>query len=148
MTSEANCWREHDAVIFAMLYLILLTLWFYKIFKLICLKQSFWPKIMYAKHWTKLAWTTFLENSAIFLVQQLCGALMNSWLLEYAAVFSIKNKFQPIFLTFDFDLSPPPHTHTHAQFTFKTNSLFLSLYTSPEWLPSLLQLPITTGSMY
>ena len=70
---------------------------------------------MYAKHWTKLAWTTFLENSAIFLVQQLCGALMNNWLLEYATVFSIKNKFQPIFFTFDFDLSPPPtHTHTHT----------------------------------
>ena len=48
---------------------------------------------MYAEHWRKLAWATFLGNFPILLVQQFCGALMNSCLLEYATVFPIKNKF-------------------------------------------------------
>ena len=83
---------------------------------------------MYAKHWTKLAWTTFLENSAIFLVQQLYGALMNSWLLEYATVSSIKNKFQPIFLTFDFDLSPPPPPPPHTPNLLSKQIRFFSAF--------------------
>ena len=83
----------HDTAIFTMLYLILLTLWFHKTFKLIFLNQSSWPKTMYAEHWRKLAWATFLGNFPILLVQQFCGALMNSCLLEYATVFPIKNKF-------------------------------------------------------
>ena len=62
---------------------------------------------MYAEHWRKLAWATFLGNFPILLVQQFCGALMNSCLLEYATVFPIKNKFQPVILTFYFDLVPP-----------------------------------------
>ena len=41
----------HDTVIFTMLYLILLTVWFHKFFKLIFLKQLPWPKTMYAEHW-------------------------------------------------------------------------------------------------
>ena len=41
---------------------------------LIFLKQPSRPKTMYAEHWRKLAWTTFL----ILLVQQFCGPLMNS----------------------------------------------------------------------
>ena len=64
-----------------------------KTFKLIFLNQSSWPKTMYAEHWRKLAWATFLGNFPILLVQQFCGALMNSCLLEYATVFPIKNKF-------------------------------------------------------
>ena len=62
---------------------------------------------MYAEHWRKLAWATFLGNFPILLVQQFCGALLNSCLYEYATVFSIKNKFQPVILAFYFDLGPP-----------------------------------------
>ena len=42
MTSEEKC------------VLILLPLWFHKFFKLIFLKQSSWPKAMYAEHWRTL----------------------------------------------------------------------------------------------
>ena len=69
MTSEEKCGGEHDTATFTMLYLILLTLWLHKIFKLIFLKHSFWPKTMYAENWRKLAWATFLGNFPIFLVQ-------------------------------------------------------------------------------
>ena len=106
MTSEGRC-VGHDTAMFTMLYLILLTLWFHKIFKLIFPRQSSWPKTMYAEHWRKLAWATFLGNFPILLVQHICGALMNSCLLEYATVFPIKNKFQTVILTFYFDLVPP-----------------------------------------
>ena len=92
MTSEGRC-VGHDTAMFTMLYLILLTLWFHKIFKLIFPRQSSWPKTMHAEHWRKLAWATFLGNFPILLVQHICGALMNSCLLEYATVFPIKNKF-------------------------------------------------------
>ena len=87
----------HDTAIFTMLYLILLTLWFHKVFKLIFPKSSSWPKAMYVEHWRKLAWATFLENVPILLVQQFCGTLMNSCLLEYAIVFPIKNYFGFLF---------------------------------------------------
>ena len=63
-------YREHDTAIFATLYLILLTLSFHKTFKLIFLNQSSWSKTMYAEHWRKLAWATFLGNFPILLVQQ------------------------------------------------------------------------------
>ena len=96
----------HDTAIFTMLYLILL-LWFHKMFKLTFLEQSSWPKTMHAKHWIKLAWATFLGNFPILLEKHFCGALMNSCLLEYATVFPIKNKLQPVILTFYFYLVPP-----------------------------------------
>ena len=48
---------------------------------------------IFVEHWRKLAWATFLGNFPILLVQQFCEALMNSYLLEYATVFPIKNKF-------------------------------------------------------
>ena len=92
MTSEGKL-CGHDTAMFTMLYLILLTLWFHEIFKLTFLKPSSWPKTMYTEHWRKLAWATFLGNFPILLVQQFCGALMNSCLLEYAPVFPTKNKF-------------------------------------------------------
>ena len=77
-----------------MLYLkALLTVWFHRIFKLVFLKQSSWPKTMYAEHWRKPEWETFLGNFPIFLELQFCGALVNSCLLEYGTVFPIKNKF-------------------------------------------------------
>ena len=76
-----------------MLYLILLILWFHKIFKLIFPKSLSWPKTMYAEHWRKLAWETFLVNFTTLLAQKFCGALMSSYLLEYATVLPIKNKF-------------------------------------------------------
>ena len=44
-------------------------LWFNKIFKLIVPKSSAWPKIMYAKHWRKLALTTSLGNFPTLLAQ-------------------------------------------------------------------------------
>ena len=47
-------------IYFAFPCLILLTLWFHEIFKLIFLKPSSWPKTMYAEHWRKLAWEIFL----------------------------------------------------------------------------------------
>ena len=84
---------EHDTAIFTMLYLILLTLWFHKVFKLIFLKSSPWLKTMYFVHWRKLAWATFLGTFHIPLVQQLYGNFMNSCLLKYSIVFPIKNKF-------------------------------------------------------
>ena len=87
-----NVWG-HDAAIFTMLYLILLTLWFHKSFKLIFPKSSSWPKTMYTEHWRKLAWATSLGNVPIVFVQEFCGALMNSCLLGYVIVFPIKNKF-------------------------------------------------------
>ena len=93
MASEEEVLWGHDIIIFTMLYLILLTLWFHKVFKLIFPKSSSWPKTMYVEHWRKLAWATFLGNFPILLVQQFCEALMNSYLLEYATVFPIKNKF-------------------------------------------------------
>ena len=83
----------HDTAIFTMLYLILLTLWFHKVFKLIFAKLSSLPKTMSVEHWRKLAWATFWGNFPILLVQQFCGTFMNSCLLEYAIVFPIKNKF-------------------------------------------------------
>ena len=51
-------------IYFALTCLILLTLWFHEIF----LKPSSWPKTMYAEHWRKLAWATFLGNFPILLV--------------------------------------------------------------------------------
>ena len=87
----------HDTAIFTMLYLILLTLWFHKPFKLIFRRQPFWPKTMYAEHWRKLAWATFLGNFPILLVQHICGTLINSCLLEYATVSPIKKKFTGFF---------------------------------------------------
>ena len=99
MTSKGKC-VGHDTPIFTMHCLILVTLYFHKIFELIFLRQSSWPKTMYAEHWRKLAWATFLENFPMLLVQHICGAIMSSCLLEYVTVFPIKNKFQPVILTF------------------------------------------------
>ena len=58
----------HDTAIFTFLYLIVLTLWFHEIFKLI-FKSSSWPKPMYAEHWRKLARKTLLRSIPIILVQ-------------------------------------------------------------------------------
>ena len=142
MTSEGKC-VGHDTAIFTMLYLILLTLWFHKRFKLIFLRQSSWPKTMYAKHWRKLAWATFLRNFPILLVQKIYWALMNSCLLEYATVFQIKNNrlFSTGYFEFLFWFS-------FAILLSKMKSLFINLYTSPLWVTSLLQLLIITGSVY
>ena len=83
MASEIN-WSGHDAAILILLYLILLTLWFHEI---IFSKSSSWPKTMHAGHWRKMG------NFPILLVQSFREAVVNSCLLEYAAVFPIKNKF-------------------------------------------------------
>ena len=93
MASEEEVLWGHDIIIFTMLYLILLTLWFHKVFRLIFPKQSFCPKTMYAEYWRKLAWATLLGNFPILLVQKFCGTLMNSCLLEHATVFPNKNTF-------------------------------------------------------
>ena len=107
MTSEEKCWGKQDTAIFTMPYLILLTLSSHKVFKLIFLKQSFWPKIIYAEQWGKLAWAIFLGDVPIFLVQQFCRSLMKSCLIEYVTVFLIKNKFQRVILNFCIGLVPP-----------------------------------------
>ena len=59
----------HDISIFTLFYLILLTLWFHKIFKLIFPKSSSWSKTMYAENLRKLAWATPLETFPMVLVQ-------------------------------------------------------------------------------
>ena len=89
--------RRHDTAIFTTLYLILLTPWFHKPFKLIYLNQSSWPKTMYAEHWRRLAWATFLGNFPNTF----------SITIQYATAFPVKNKFWPVILTFCFDLVPP-----------------------------------------
>ena len=134
----------HDTAIFTMLYLkVLFTVWFQNIFKLIFLKQQSWPKTVYAKHWRKLALTTFLGSFLILIVQQFCVALTNSCLLEHATVFPIKNKF--------------PHWTGYFEFLFwissaillsKMKSLFLNFSASPQWVTWLLQLLITARSVY
>ena len=68
MASEEDC-LGNDTTIFTKLYLILLTLWFHKLFKLAFSKPSPWPKTMYDEHWSKLARPTFLGNFPIILVQ-------------------------------------------------------------------------------
>ena len=82
-----------------MLYLILLILWFHKLFKLIFLRQSSWPKTMYTEYWRKLAWATFLGKFPIVLVQRICRALT---LLGFQSKISL-----PVILTCYFDLVPP-----------------------------------------
>ena len=81
---------------------VLFTVWFHKSFKLNFLKQPSLPNTMYAEHWRKLAWTTFLENFLMPFIQQFCEAIMSICLLEYATVFPIKNKFSYLTSFFDF----------------------------------------------
>ena len=123
--------RGHDTAIFAMLYLILLTLWFHKT-KLNFLNQSSRPKTMYAEHGQ-----TSMSN---FLGKFSCTF---STTIQYATVFPIKNKFWPVILTFYVDLVPPFYF-----LKWNRKSLFVSLYTSSLWFTSVLQLPVTTGSVY
>ena len=117
----------HDTAIFTLLYLILLTVWFFEIFKLIFPTSSSWHKAMYAEHWRKLAWATPLGNFSILLVQSFCGALVNSCLLEYANVFPIKNKFSHLTSHFEF------FWFSFSTWLSKMELLFLNLYTSPRW---------------
>ena len=77
----------HDTAIRTFLYLILLSIWFHEVFKLIFPKSSSWSKTMYAEHWRELG------SFPIFLVQSFCGALLKGCLLEYATVFPSKNEF-------------------------------------------------------
>ena len=113
---------RHDTAIFTMLYLkVLLIVWFYKVFKLCFLKQQSWPKTMYAEHWRKLARATFKGNFLILLVQQFYGV-------------PIKNKFSHLAGYFDFLF-----WFSSAILLSKMKSLFLSLYTSPQRVTSLLQ---------
>ena len=52
---------------------------------------------MYAEYLEKkLAWATFLGNFPIPLVQHICGAIMNSCLIEYVTVF-LKISFNQLF---------------------------------------------------
>ena len=106
-------------------------------------KFSIFNLTVYAKHWRKLALTTFLGSFLILIVQQFCVALTNSCLLEHATVFPIKNKF--------------PHWTGYFEFLFwissaillsKMKSLFLNFSASPQWVTWLLQLLITARSVY
>ena len=65
----------HDTAIYTMFYLIVLSLWFRKVFKLTFPLSSSWPKTIYVEHWRKLAWATFLGNFPILLAQQFYGTL-------------------------------------------------------------------------
>ena len=103
--------KGHGTAIFTMLYLILLTLWFHKTFKLIFLNQSSWPETMYAY----IAWATTMGN---FLGK--CFYTF-SITIQYATVFPIKKKFWPVILTFYFDLVP--------RFYFLTWNRFFSAFT-------------------
>ena len=103
-----------------MLYLILLSLWFHK---LICLKQSPWPKTMCAEHRRKLAWANVLGKSSYTFSRTILWSTCNSCLLEYDAVSPIKNKFAPVILTFHFDL-------LRTFYFLKWNRFFSTLYQS------------------
>ena len=70
----------HNTAIFTKLYLLFLTLWFNKVFKLIFTKSSSWPETMYAEHWRKLAWATFLDNFPYF---QYNKSLEHLWTVAY-----------------------------------------------------------------
>ena len=74
-----------------------------------------------------VAWTTFLGNIFMLLVQQFCGAIVNSCLLEYANVFPIKNKFSHLTSHFEF------FWFSFSTLLSKMELLFLNLYTSPRW---------------
>ena len=62
----------------------------------------------------------------MLLVQQFCGALVNSCLLEYATVFPLKNKFLHLTSHFEFFL------FSSSILLSKMELLFLNLYTSPR----------------
>ena len=106
MGSEGKCVGAWYCHIYHAL-LILPTLCFHKVFKLIFTKLSSWPKTMYVEHWRKLTGATFLGNFPILLVQHFCRTFMISCSLEYATVFPIKSKFQLVILASYFDLVPP-----------------------------------------
>ena len=99
-------WR-HDTAIFTMVYLILLILWFHKIFKLIFLRQSSWPKKMDAEYLEKkTSMDNFLEKfSYTFSTTYLWSNYEQ--LLNWICYCVSKNKFQPVILSFYFDLVLP-----------------------------------------
>ena len=80
----------HDTPIFTMLYLILLLYGSINILSEFFLGSHPGLKQCMLR---KLSRATFLGNFPVLLVQHICGALMNSCLLEYATVFPIKNTF-------------------------------------------------------
>ena len=103
--------RGHGTAIFAMLlYLIFLTLWFHKTFKLIFLNKSSWPETMYAEHWRKTSMSNFLGKfSEAF-----------SKTSQHATSFPIKNKFWPVILMFYFALV--------STFCFLKSNRFFSIF--------------------
>ena len=108
MTSEGKCagaWYCHIYLAFSCL--ILLTLWFHEIFKLIFLKPSSWSKTMYAEHWRKRAWAPPWE---IFLYFQYNNSVEHLWTVAYLNMllcFQLKITFNRLFLAFYLDLVPP-----------------------------------------
>ena len=116
----------HDTAIFTMIYLNLLTLWFHKIFQLIFLKQSSWPKTLYLGKFSytfsvTVPWSTYEQ-----LLTWICYCVSNQkWILT--GYFGFLFWFSSAIL-----LS-------------KMKSLFLNLYTSSQWVTALLQLPIHHG---
>ena len=128
--AQGKMCRGHDTAIFAIPYLILLTLWFHKTFKLIFLNQSSWPKTMHAEYSRKLAWATFMGNFPKLLVQQFSMLLCFQSKISFPGYFDFSFWFNSAILF------------------SKKKSLFLNPYTNSLWVTSLLQLPITTGSVY
>ena len=84
-----------------MILLYLPTLLFHKIFILIFLKRSFWHKTMY------LRIGNFLVKFSYTFSVLILRSTNEQRLLEHATVFPIKNKLQPVILTFYFDLLRP-----------------------------------------
>ena len=86
----------HDTAIFTMVYLILLILWFYKIFKLF-LGWIFGKKTSMDNFLGKFSYTfstTYLWSNYEQLLNWICYCVS-------------KNKFQPVILSFYFDLVLP-----------------------------------------
>ena len=141
MASKEKCVGDMILPYLSCFTLKLFSLYGYVIF----LKQPSWSKTMYTEHWRKLARTTFLGHFVILFVQ-VCGSILNSCLHECATVFPIKSMFsQNIWLTDCFDFL---FWFSSAILLSKIKSLFLNLYTSPQWLTSLLQLLINAGCVY
>ena len=123
----------HDTAILTLLYLILLTLWFHQIFKLIFPKSSSWPKTMYAEHWRKMG------NFPILLVQLFSEQSTCEQLLTWIC-YCVFNQKSVLIGYFGFLF-----WFSSVVLFSKMKSLFLNLYTSSQWATSLLQLPINHG---
>ena len=87
-------------MILLMLYVILPTLWFHKIFKLIFPTSPCCPKTMYAERCRKLAWETFLWNFPILWYNNSVEHLWTVAYLNILLCFQSKVSFNWLFWLF------------------------------------------------